>query len=102
MKISDTKSPVSELVSQQITNEKKVNSEPGKQLADKAIADEKVSLSSAAKDIQRAEKAIKELPDVREEKVQELKSQIEAGQYNVNGEKIAEKMVSESLMDIMV
>ncbi len=101
MKISDTKSPASEIISQYQINEKKVNSEPGKQVADNVVAGEKVSLSTAAKDIQRAEKAIKELPDVREEKVQELKSQIEAEKYDVNGEKVAEKILGESLMDIM-
>lgn len=40
------------------------------------------------------------LPDEREEKVQEIKAQVEKGIYNVNAEKIADKMVKESIIDI--
>ena len=71
------------------------------QPANSAASEETVSLSSTAKDIQLAEKAIERLPDVREEKVQELKSQIETGNYNVNGEKIAGKMLGEAFLNTM-
>jgi len=37
---------------------------------------------------------------VREEKVQEIKSQVQQGIYEINGDKIAEKMVAESIIDI--
>ncbi|MEQ8216429.1 MAG: flagellar biosynthesis anti-sigma factor FlgM [Smithellaceae bacterium] len=37
---------------------------------------------------------------MREEKIQEIKKQIENGEYNVSGEKIAEKMVGESIVDL--
>jgi len=43
---------------------------------------------------------IAELPDVREDKVQDLKSRIEQGTYNVSGEKIVDKMLGESIIDI--
>jgi negative regulator of flagellin synthesis FlgM len=62
---------------------------------------EKVDLSSKAKDIQRIKQAIDEIPDIREGKVQDLKAQIDAGTYKVNTDKLAEKMVGESLIDIM-
>ena len=61
-----------------------------------------MSLSSEARDFQKAQKAIEALPDVREEKVRELKAQIQAERYDVNGGKIAEKMLSESLLDVIV
>ena len=101
MKISETGNSITELISQYKINEEKVSSEPEKQAANSVVPEEKVTLSSAARDIQQAEKAIKELPDVREEKVQELKDQIETGNYDVNGEKIAEKMLNQSFMDII-
>ena len=101
MKVSETGNSITELISQYKINEEKVSSEPEKQVANSVVPEEKVTLSSAARDIQQAEKAIKELPDVREEKVQELKDQIETGTYDVNGEKIAEKMMRESLIDFM-
>jgi len=102
MKITETGNSLTELISQYKTNEKKVNSEPEKQIADSVAPEEKVSLSSAARDIQQAKKAIEELPDVREEKVRELKDQIETGRYDVGGEKIAGKMIGESILDVMV
>ncbi|MBW2673671.1 MAG: flagellar biosynthesis anti-sigma factor FlgM [Deltaproteobacteria bacterium] len=102
MKISETRSSVAELVSQNQINDKKVGTGPEKQAASGVDTEEKVSLSSMAKDFQKAQKAIGELPDVREEKVQELKDQIQSERYDVNGEKIAEKMLSESLLDVIV
>lgn len=40
-----------------------------------------------------AESALKDVPDVREELVCELKSRIESGEYNVSSEEIAEMML---------
>lgn len=102
MKVSETGNSITELISQYKINEEKVNSMPEKQATDSVLPEEKVSLSSAARDIQQAEKAIEELPDVREEKVRELRDQIETGRYDVSGEKIAGKMISESILDIVV
>jgi len=101
MKITETGNSLAELISQYKTSENKVIPEPKKQAYDSVVQEEKVSLSSAARDIQRAEEAVKELPEVREEKVLELRDQIEAGKYDANGEKIAGKMLGESLLDIM-
>jgi negative regulator of flagellin synthesis FlgM len=64
------------------------------------VPEEKVNLSTTAKDVQSLSNAISKLPDVREEKVQALKDQIEKGTYKVDAEKTAEKMVGESLLDI--
>ena len=64
------------------------------------VPEEKVNLSTTAKDVQNLSNAISKLPDVREEKVQALKDQIEKGTYKVDAEKTAEKMVGESLLDI--
>ena len=64
------------------------------------VPEEKVNLSTTAKDVQNLSNAISKLPDVRDEKVQALKDQIEKGTYKVDAEKTAEKMVGESLLDI--
>lgn len=61
---------------------------------------EKIELSSDVKDFNQIKKAVDNIPDIREDKVQQIKKQINEGTYNVSGEKIAEKMVSESLLDI--
>jgi len=102
MKISETRNSATELISQYKINEEKAGPGNEKQVADTMVPEDKVSLSSTARDIQQAEKAIEKTPDVREEKVRELKDQIEAGKYDVSGEKIAGKMLNESLLDIIV
>lgn len=65
------------------------------------VATEKVDLSSRAKDIQRVKQLLNQLPDVREARVQELKSQIDSGRYTIDTGKVADKMVSEALIDII-
>lgn len=62
---------------------------------------ERVDLSARAKDIQQVKQLLEQVPDVREDKVQELKRQIDSGNYRVQADKIAENMMSESLIDIM-
>lgn len=61
--------------------------------------EDKVELSPRGREIQEAMQILKSVPDVREEKVALLKQQIEAGTYEVEGEKIAEKMLEESLLN---
>jgi negative regulator of flagellin synthesis FlgM len=72
---------------------------PEKAAAANLVPEEKVNLSTTAKDVQNLSSAISKLPDVREEKVQALKDQIEKGTYKVDAGKTAEKMVGESLLD---
>ena len=57
-----------------------------------------VVISDAAKRIQEAQKQIQAIPDVRAEKVAEIKSQIANGTYQINADQIAGKMIKESLM----
>ena len=66
------------------------------------IATERVDLSSKAKDIQKIKQVLEQIPEIREEKVQELKRQIESGSYAINSGRIADKMLGESLIDIIV
>lgn len=58
-----------------------------------------VVLSPEAKQIQKAKELIDSLPDIREEKVAEIRARIESGEYQIDGEKIASKMVEESLLN---
>lgn len=79
--------------------------EPAKNEADKQTGaspavTEKVNLSTRARDIQQIRQILDKTPDIREDKVLELKRQIDSGNYRINEEKIAEKMVEESLIDL--
>ena len=79
----------------------KVQGELNPKVDGNAAPEEKVNLSTKARDIQQLQDAVNQLPDVREDKVRELKDRVDRGAYDVNGQKIAEKMVSESLLDIL-
>ena len=58
-----------------------------------------VVLSDTAKKVQEAQKQLKTIPDVREDKVAQLKEQIENGTYEIDEEKIAGKMIKDMLMN---
>lgn len=54
---------------------------------------DRVEISQVGKDFQVAKKAVAQVPDIREDKVKELKQSIASGNYNVSGEELADKMV---------
>ncbi|MEN6374019.1 MAG: flagellar biosynthesis anti-sigma factor FlgM [Smithella sp.] len=100
MKISDVKDISSQMIQQYQRNDNNIVN-PDKQVAHATIkTEEKVDLSTQAKDIQLAKNVLNQVPDIREEKIQEIKKQVDNGEYNVSGEKIAEKMVGESIVDL--
>ena len=58
-----------------------------------------VEVSDQAQEVRRVTKLVNQLPDVREDRIQALKAQIEAGTYNVSGEQIADLMIRRTLAD---
>lgn len=52
-----------------------------------------VDLSRNAERLVKANATLRTMPDVRVEKVEELKKQIAAGEYNVSARDVAEKML---------
>ena len=62
-----------------------------------ASGEDSVDLSQSAKDLKMAQAALRELPDIRSEIVSRLKQQIDDGTYEMKPEKIAGKMIEESL-----
>jgi negative regulator of flagellin synthesis FlgM len=58
-----------------------------------------VVISDTAKRIQEAQKQIQTIPDVRADKVAELRTQIENGTYEIKPDAIAGNMIKESLMN---
>ncbi|MFA5525122.1 MAG: flagellar biosynthesis anti-sigma factor FlgM [Tissierellales bacterium] len=67
--------------------------------SNKTSRNDELSLSDLAKDYQVAMNAIKNLPDVREEKVRAIKEQISTGTYVIDAGKIAEKMIENVSFD---
>ena len=61
-----------------------------------------VVLSDTAKKVQEAQKQLEAIPDVREDKVAELKAQIENNTYDMDEEKIAGKMIKDALLKDLI
>lgn len=56
---------------------------------------DKLDVSSRAAEVGELVEEVKNLPDVREAKVQEVREQIESGDFNPSNEKIAEAILEE-------
>lgn len=52
-----------------------------------------ISISTVGKEYQVALKALKDIPDIRADKVYNIKEQYASGSYNVKGNEIADKLV---------
>lgn len=61
---------------------------------------DKVTLSSTSMELVNLTQQLKDMPDVREDLVNELKSKISEGTYDVSGKDIAAKIVDRALSDI--
>jgi negative regulator of flagellin synthesis FlgM len=59
--------------------------------------EDKVQISARAREVLEARQAAAKLPDVREDKVAEVKNKIETGTYRIDGQRIAVNMIKESL-----
>ena len=65
------------------------------------IPEDKVSLSSSAKDMRIASDAVAAAPEVRQEVVTGIKASVDNGTYQVNPEKIADKMVGSNIDELI-
>ena len=62
------------------------------------VSKDKVVLSDEAKQIQQAKELIDSLPEIRKDRVADIRARIERGEYQIDGEKIASKIIEESLI----
>jgi len=53
-----------------------------------------VSISDKARDFQTVMKALKNIPDIRQDKVEKLSREYRSGNYDVNSNDIAEKIIN--------
>jgi negative regulator of flagellin synthesis FlgM len=67
-------------------------------------ATDRVELSAGSKDVQRMQELLRQTPEVRAEKVGELKARIERGEYHPEPREVADRMLAghlaEDLTDI--
>ncbi|SHH20028.1 flagellar biosynthesis anti-sigma factor FlgM [Tepidibacter thalassicus] len=64
-----------------------------------SLKEDKIEISQRGKDFQFALEALKNTPDIREDKVNEIKSQIDKGTYKVDNGKLAKAIVDKSTID---
>ena len=57
------------------------------------IRDTIVNLSQASKELRLANETIASAPDVREDKIAEIRDKIESGTYRIDNQAVADKMV---------
>ena len=100
MKVSDIKDVNAQYIQQYQRSENAAGAADRQPAAASVKPSEKVDLSTMARAIQKAKVEVSKLPDVREEKVREIKDQVDKGTYNVSGQQIADKMVGESIIDL--
>ncbi len=78
-------------------HQKKQADQAADQAKESATKTDTVVISEAAKRIQETRAKLDEVPDVREDKVAELRNQIQSGTYQVDAQKTAEKLLKEQL-----
>jgi len=71
------------------------------QAKESATKTDTVVISDAAKRIQEARAKLDDIPDVREEKVADLRNQIQNGTYQADADKTAEKLLKEQLGNVV-
>ena len=68
----------------------------------KADQQDKVRISTQAKEFQRAYELINKTPDIRADKVAPLEQAIKTGTYNVRGEQVANKLIEQTILDTIL
>lgn len=63
---------------------------------------DKVNLSKEAQELKQIYKTLKKTPQVRTEKVKQLKQAVQQGTYQVNGDKVAEKMLEGAILNRII
>ena len=102
MKIDDKIPPIRIDAYIQQTQDKPGRKAPESRNPDPAAKGDTVKLSQTVKDVLKAKDQLKSIPDVREDKVEEVRNQINTGTYKIDGKKIAFNMIRDSLIDEIV
>jgi negative regulator of flagellin synthesis FlgM len=103
MKISDIhqQANTAQYVNQANSSNSPDKPQPPKEAEDKSSSQDKVELSVQSKEMQKVYEVLQTTPDVRDEKVSALKESIQQGQYQIDGEALAGKMIRESILDLV-
>jgi negative regulator of flagellin synthesis FlgM len=65
----------------------------GKSSSVNGVKKDEVSISNKAKDFQSVMKALKDVPDIRKDKLEDISKKMESGNFNVSGQQIMDKLM---------
>ncbi|MCD5411306.1 flagellar biosynthesis anti-sigma factor FlgM [Thermodesulfovibrionales bacterium] len=74
----------------------------GKGGPEEALSRDQVTVSEGAKEIARLQLEVSRVPEIRADRVEEIQNAINAGIYNVRGEAVAGKLLTEAIIDSLV
>lgn len=99
MKITESSTFVNlDAYARQIDGTKKGNGSSNK-VTEGQLKDDEVVFSPIATKINEAKMNLDSLPDIREQKIAQLKIQIQEGSYQMDEKNIASRMIKESLLN---
>jgi negative regulator of flagellin synthesis FlgM len=100
MKISDLSQGSNQI--QYVNQADPPDKQPGSQeIKNQESLVDKVELSTQAREIKKINDVLEMTPDVRADRVAELKKLIQEDRYHVDSETLAEKMVDQSIIDLV-
>ena len=67
-----------------------------------AVPQDQVLVSDRAKEIGRLQAEVSKIPDIRTDRVEDVKNAVNTGTYNVKGETVAGKVLKEAVIDSII
>lgn len=97
MKVTDQNMPIQlDAYIKQAQQQKQAN-DSNASVAGRPVTSDQVQLSDEAKKIQQASQQLQEGDPIRQEKVQQIKMEVEKGTYKVSGAQVATDMLKETI-----
>ncbi len=98
MKVS-TKNTVAQLDPKLVQSQANGRQKAVEGVASTQVSRERVSISQEATNIQQIEKELNKIPDVRQDLVNRIKAEVDAGTYERSAKETADKMITSSLIE---
>ncbi|MBI3592379.1 MAG: flagellar biosynthesis anti-sigma factor FlgM [Nitrospirae bacterium] len=70
--------------------------------SEEVLSKDQVTVSESAKEIGRLQAEVSKVPEIRADRVEEVKNAVNAGTYNVKGEAVAGKLLKEAIIDSLI
>jgi flagellar biosynthesis anti-sigma factor FlgM len=83
----------------QTDGQKEAEREQSKPLEPVNRVSDRLEFSAESRQVHGYEKKVQEAPEVRAERIAEITRQIETGTYNIKAEKVAEAIITGSIVD---